>query len=159
MRVSFIHRIVAPIAVLALAAGCSGSDSDGGGAGATTASNGTESTTETSVPTSEPTVPDSPAQATFMTDDTTIAGTVTSCSSDSETQVEMTVEGENAGFEVASADNNQVFVSVSGAFEFEGIGDATVSDLGSVQIVGTGSEPDDSAPVQSFTVVAQLETC
>ena len=65
---------------------------------------------------------------------------------------------------VLSDGSGDIGVTVSGGFDFDGRGTATFDpssgvDQGSVVITGTGSEPDDSAPVHDFTVEADIQSC
>ena len=55
-------------------------------------------------------------------------------------------------------DSGQANIVVSGGLEFEGRGDITV-DGGQVIVVGSGAAPDDSAPVEDFTLEASIESC
>lgn len=96
--------------------------------------------------------------ATFSTPDLTIDGDITACEIPDETTLSMTVVGENAGFDVTPIDGG-VAVTVSGAAEFAGTGQATVSDAGDVSIDGQGSAPDDSATVVDFSVTGTIESC
>jgi hypothetical protein len=58
-------------------------------------------------------------------------------------------------------------VTVSGGFEFEGRGTVGFSgasidqgvDGDQVTLVGSGAAPDDSAPVEDFTLEATIESC
>jgi D-alanyl-D-alanine carboxypeptidase len=49
-------------------------------------------------------------------------------------------------------------IAVSGATQFQGRGSITV-DGGQVIVVGSGAAPDDSAPVEDFTLEAAIESC
>jgi hypothetical protein len=55
-------------------------------------------------------------------------------------------------------------MTVSGGIEFEGSGAVAFEsdvdiDQGTVTNVGTGAGPDDSTPVEDFTIAATIESC
>jgi hypothetical protein len=95
--------------------------------------------------------------ATFIAGDLELTGDVVACQLDGN-NVTMTVDEENAGIEVAPTGGGGVGVAVTGMVEWNGKGQATV-DLGNVSISGTGSRPEDGAPVEDFTLVAEIGTC
>lgn len=98
--------------------------------------------------------------ATFSAGDLTIDGDVTACENPNETDLTMTVVGENAGFQVTSTgEGGAVAVEVTGAAEFEGTGQASVSDSGDISVTGQGSELDDDAPVVDFTITGTIQSC
>lgn len=105
---------------------------------------------------------DAPASgaATFSAGDLTVDGEITACEIPNETGLSMTVEGENAGFQLTStAEGGAVAVSVTGVVEFEGAGQASVSDAGDISVTGQGSELDDAAPVVDFTITGTIDSC
>jgi len=102
-----------------------------------------------------------PGESTFGTltlriNGDTISAEITECANDSETQVAITAGGETSQVLVQPAADNRVAVAVSGAVEFEGVGDAVVSDAGAVSITGTGAPADPSAPTADFSIEAQI---
>ena len=98
--------------------------------------------------------------ATFSAGDLTIDGDITACEIPNETDLTMTVVGENAGFQVTSTgEGGAVAVAATGAAEFEGTGQASVSDSGDISVTGQGSELDDDAPVVDFTITGTIESC
>ena len=51
-----------------------------------------------------------------------------------------------------------VSVMITGMAQWNGTGQATV-DLGDVSITGTGSISEDGAPIDDFTLVAEIGAC
>ena len=134
-------------------------DSDDGDSGATTAA-------ATEAPQTDDTqaeATDAPSgasgTATFVTADLTIDGVIVSCSSGGENDVDLTAEGETSSIQVISTEGDSVDVVISGAVEWEGQGQAVVSDAGAVTITGTGSRADPGAPPEDFTLSAQINSC
>lgn len=124
-----------------------GGDTDGGDSDGGDSDNGDSSTGASGA-------------ATFSTADLTIEGGIVACEIANETDLTMTVEGENAGFQVTSTGaGGDVAVTVTGGAEFEGSGQATVSDSGEIAVNGQGSEPDDDAAVVDFTITGTIESC
>jgi D-alanyl-D-alanine carboxypeptidase len=83
-----------------------------------------------------------------------------------EPDVTFLAQGETVQFEVFMLEDasGEAGVTVSGSLEFEGSGEVVFEsdegiDQGTVTIVGTGAAPDESAPVEDFTIAATIEAC
>lgn len=79
-------------------------------------------------------------------------------------EVTFIAQGETAAIEVGSQGGAAVTVTVTGAYEFTGTGTASIdsetgADPGDVTITGSGAQPDDEAPVEDFTIQAQINSC
>lgn len=89
--------------------------------------------------------------------DVTVEATIVACTLE---PAEFRAEGETSGviLSMVPDDSGQANIVVSGGLQFEGRGDITV-DGGQVIVVGSGAAPDDSAPVEDFTLEATIESC
>jgi hypothetical protein len=156
-------RVVGLALVAALTLAACGDDDDAADTTASaegTSTAGTEASGEESAGDTAATEPaGASGSATFSTAEVNVDGPITACEIPNETDLSMTVEGENAGFRVASAGGGEVSVVVTGAVEFEGTGQATVSDAGEVSVAGQGSESDPGATVVDFTITGTINSC
>ena len=124
---------------------------------------GTETTSpdgpESAVTTEAPEVPSIGASGTavFTAGELNIEGDVVQCTL-APPDVDMVVNGENAGIEVYSIGGGEVGVVVSGMAEWEGRGQATI-DGGDVSIVGDGSPQGAGTASEPFTIEARIESC
>ena len=89
--------------------------------------------------------------------DVTIDGDIVSCTLD---PTEFVAQGETSQVIVfmLTDGSGDAGIVVSGGAEFEGRGSMT-ADGGQVTVVGTGAAPDDSAPIEDFTLEATIESC
>ncbi len=153
---------LALVAALTLAA-CGDNDDDAADTTVPTedtSTAGTEASEEESAGDTAATEPaGASGSATFSTAEVNVDGPITACEIPNETDLSMTVEGENAGFRVTSTGGGEVSVVVTGAVEFEGTGQATVSDAGEVSVAGQGSESDPGATVVDFTITGTINSC
>ena len=95
--------------------------------------------------------------ATLSVGDVTIEADIVSCTLDPS---EFVAQGETSQI-ILSLDpdvSGEANIVVSGGLQFEGSGSITVDD-GQVTVVGSGAAPDDSAPVEDFTLEATIESC
>lgn len=95
--------------------------------------------------------------------DTTVEADIVSCTVVAP-EVTFIAQGETAAIEVGSQGGDAVSVTVTGAYEFTGTGAASVDseigiDQGNVRITGSGAQPDDEAPIEDFTIQAQITAC
>lgn len=95
--------------------------------------------------------------ATLSVGDVTIEADIVSCTLDPS---EFVAQGETSQIilYVDPAVSGEANLVVSGGLQFEGRGSITV-DGGQVTVVGSGAAPDDSAPVEDFTLEATIESC
>ena len=95
--------------------------------------------------------------ATLSVGDVTIDADIVACTLDPS---EFVAQGETSQI-ILSLDpdvSGEANIVVSGGLQFEGRGSITVDD-GQVTVVGSGAAPDDSAPVEDFTLEATIESC
>ena len=95
--------------------------------------------------------------ATLSVGDVTIDADIVACTLDPS---EFVAQGETSQI-ILSLDpdvSGEANIVVSGGLQFEGSGSITVDD-GQVTVVGSGAAPDDSAPVEDFTLEATIESC
>lgn len=95
--------------------------------------------------------------ATLNIGDITIEADIVSCTLDPS---EFVAQGETSQI-ILYLDpdvSGEANIVVSGGTQFEGRGSITV-DGGQVILVGSGAAPDDSAPVEDFTLEATIESC
>ncbi|MGB9344995.1 MAG: serine hydrolase domain-containing protein [Ilumatobacteraceae bacterium] len=95
--------------------------------------------------------------ATLSVGDVTIDADIVACTLDPS---EFAAQGETSQI-ILSLDpdvSGEANIVVSGGLQFEGSGSITVDD-GQVTVVGSGAAPDDSAPVEDFTLEATIESC
>ncbi len=95
--------------------------------------------------------------ATLSVGDVTIEADIVACTLDPS---EFVAQGETSQI-ILSLDpdvSGEANIVVSGGLQFEGRGSINV-DGGQVILVGSGAEPDDSAPVEDFTLEATIESC
>lgn len=96
--------------------------------------------------------------------DIVFEGEVTECTI-ADPDVQLLAQGETAELQLISAGGGTTAVAVSGAYEFAGNGTPTFDpataglDQGDLTIDGTGSQPDDGAPVADFTVEVSVVSC
>lgn len=96
--------------------------------------------------------------------DVTVEADIVECAV-AEPDVTFRAEGETAQIEVYPIGNYETGVIVSGAYEFEGTGTAVFDPdtsgvgQGDVTITGSGAQPDDSSPVEDFTIEARNLSC
>jgi len=96
--------------------------------------------------------------------DLVFEGAVVECTV-ADPDVQFLAQGETAEMEVGADAGGGVFVTVSGAYEFDVTGTAAFDpatagiDTGNVTITGTGASPDDSTAAADFTVDAQIVSC
>ena len=103
--------------------------------------------------------------ATLTIDDESVEADIAECTL-VEPDVTFLAQGETVQFEVYMLEDGsgEAGVMVSGGIEFEGRGAIAFEsdvdiDRGTVTIVGTGAAPDESAPIQEFTIAATIESC
>jgi D-alanyl-D-alanine carboxypeptidase len=89
--------------------------------------------------------------------DVTIEADIVECTID---PTEFVAQGETSQVIVymLTDGSGEAGIVVSGATQFQGRGSITV-DGGQVIVVGSGAAPDDSAPVEDFTLEATIESC
>ena len=95
--------------------------------------------------------------ATLSVGDVTIEADIVACTLDPS---EFVAQGETSQI-ILSLDpdvSGEANIVVSGGLQFEGRGSINV-DGGQVILVGSGAAPDDSAPVEDFTLEATIESC
>ena len=154
------RRVAAVVVAAGLMLASCGDDDDDTADTTNTAATGTEASGQQSAGDTAATEPaGASGSATFSTAEVTIDGPITACAIPNETDLSMTVEGENAGFQVSSTGGGEVSVVVSGGVEFEGTGQAMVSDAGEVSVSGQGSESDPGAAVVDFTITGTIDSC
>ncbi len=96
--------------------------------------------------------------------DDVFTGDITSCTV-VDPDVAFTAESETAELEVGTDAEGGVFMTVSGAYEFEGKRTAEFDpdtagfDTGNVTITGTGAQPDDSTSAGDFVITAEIVSC
>jgi len=95
--------------------------------------------------------------------DDAFTGDITSCTL-VEPDVTFTARSETAEMEVGTQADGDVFVTVTGVYEFEGTGTAafgpdTGIDQGGVTITGSGAQLDDGAPIEDFVLTAEIGAC
>lgn len=172
------HRWLLPAIALAMILSACGGDDDTADATTTSAEASEQSATDaiddaaggaeganSSDSSGQDATSDGPAgSATMTVGDITVEGGIVGCTL-VEPDVEFTAQGETAQFEVymLADGSGEAGVTVSGGFQFEGRGTVGFSgasiDQGNVTIVGSGAQPDDSAPIEDFTIDATIESC
>jgi pimeloyl-ACP methyl ester carboxylesterase len=95
--------------------------------------------------------------------DTVFTGDITSCTL-VEPDVTFTAQSETAEMEVGVGTDGDIFVTVTGVYEFEGTGTVSFGpdtgiDQGDVTITGSGAQPDDAAAVEDFVLEAGITSC
>ena len=95
--------------------------------------------------------------ATLSVGDVTIDADIVACTLDPS---EFVAQGETSQIILSMVPDvsGEANIVVSGGLQFEGSGSITVDD-GQVTVVGSGAAPDDSAPVEDFTLEATIESC
>ena len=88
-----------------------------------------------------------------------MAANVTACQETSETQVQVSAQGDTAQIEVTPANEDEVEVKVTGTVQFDGTGSAVVSDTGGLSISGNGSMAGSGSTAEDFTLTGQLNAC